>query len=147
MKEALAAQEREKLALEAKTIDQVAPGEQQPEVEHSFASENSESGIHLNRHWRHATGWFSYRLVDKKKEAVKLRITYYGLDSGRQFDILVNDQKLAEVNLDGSHGNGFFEEDYAIPATVRQAGVLTVKFVAHPGSLAGGVFGVRLMRE
>lgn len=146
MKEALATQEKERLALEAQTIDQVAPGEQQPEVEHAFASENSESGIHLNRHWRHAAGWFSYRLVDKKKEAAKLRITYYGLDTGRHFDILINDQKLAEVHLDGSHGNDFFEVDYAIPAAIRQAGALTVKFVAHPGSLAGGVYGVRLMR-
>ena len=29
--------------LQAKTVDQITPGEQQPEVEHDFKSENSES--------------------------------------------------------------------------------------------------------
>ncbi len=142
-------QEKAKMALEAQTIDKVAPGEQQPESDHFFKAEGTESGVHQNRHWRHATGWFSYNLKDKKGEAKFLRLTYYGLDRGRNFDILINDKKIATVNLDGSQGDRFYTVDYPIPAELIKKGkdnTLVTKFKAHPGSVAGGIYGVRLMK-
>jgi len=138
--------EKEKLALESITIDQVAPGEQQPETEHNFKGEATESGIHNGRHWRHAYKWFSYDLKDLKKEAKKLRITYFGLDRDRYFDILVNENLIASVHLDGSKGNKFFDVDYDIPENIKKE-TLTVKFVAKEGSIAGGIYYVRLLRE
>lgn len=144
----LAMEEAERLALEKRTIDQVAPGEQQPETEHNFKGENTESGVHLNRHWRHAAGWFSYDLSDKKQEAKTLQITYFGLDSGRTFDILLNGQKLATVTSKGEHGPDFFTVDYPITDHFKpkSEGVWEVKFKAHEGSVAGGIYGVRLLR-
>jgi hypothetical protein len=35
----------ERLALDARTIDQVAPGEQQPESDHAFKGEGADAGI------------------------------------------------------------------------------------------------------
>ena len=63
-------EEREKAlqALETATIDFVQPGQQQPETEHNFKSMDSENGVHQDRHWRHARGWFSYELKDSDKE-------------------------------------------------------------------------------
>lgn len=142
--------ERERLALEHRTIDHVAPGEQQPEVEHNFKGEDTEAGPYRGRHWRHARGWFSYELRDPKSEASTLRVTYSAADSGRTFDILMNDVKVATVELDGSQPGDFFSVDYAVPEAAREKaedGVLVTKFVAHPGSMAGGVFDVRLLRE
>ncbi len=142
--------EEEKRQLEAQTIDQVAPGEQQPESDHFFKAEDTESGVHQDRHWRHATGWFSYELKDEKKEAAFLRITYYGLDKDRNFDILINDTRIATVELDGSQGDGFFTVDYPIPPNVVQEApdnTLVTKFAAHKGSTAGGIYGVRLMKK
>jgi hypothetical protein len=55
--------------LDALTIDQVAPGEQQPESDHFFKAEGADAGVNKGKHWRHATGWFSYDLTDKKSEA------------------------------------------------------------------------------
>jgi hypothetical protein len=37
--------EAERLALDARTIDQVAPGEQQPESDHFFKAEGGDAGI------------------------------------------------------------------------------------------------------
>jgi hypothetical protein len=142
--------ESAKIALEIQTIDQVAPGEQQPESDHNFKSENTETGVHMDRHWRHASGWFSYDLKDRKKEAVTLQITYYGMDNNRSFDILLNDVLLATQELKGDKGNEFYTIDYPIPADIVKNttnGILTLKFAAKPGSLAGGIYYVRLMRK
>lgn len=145
-------EEREKAlqALETATIDFVQPGQQQPETEHNFKSMDSENGVHQDRHWRHARGWFSYELKDSDKEAAILRITCFGQDGGRNFDILMNGKLLATVNLDGSKGDTFVDMDFEIPAEIlasNKDGKFEVKFVAHPGSIAGGIFGVRLMRN
>tara|TARA_R110002050_G_scaffold93328_1_gene195093 strand:+ start:16806 stop:19163 length:2358 start_codon:yes stop_codon:yes gene_type:complete len=144
----LAAEEAAKQQLAAQTIDLVFPGEQQPESDHFIESEQSQIGVHQGRHWRDARGWFSYQLRDEKREAKKLRVMYFGLDNNRHFNILMNDQFVAEVNLDGSKGFEFFTEDYAIPNDILEQshGQLTVKFEAKDGSIAGGVFEVRLMK-
>lgn len=148
MQQELAAEEAAQQQLAANTIDLVFPGEQQPESDHFIESENSQIGVNQGRHWRDAKGWFSYRLKDEKKEAKKLRVMYFGLDNNRHFNILVNDQRIAEVNLDGSKGFEFFSKDYVIPSEVIQQsnGKLRVKFEAKDGSVAGGVYEVRLMR-
>lgn len=143
-----AADEHARITLQAKTIDQVAAGEQQPESDHFYKGEQSEVGIYNGRHWRHTRAWFSYELNDKQQEAKILQITYAGIDSGRRFEIQLNGIVIAKVN---SHGNTkeFFAVDYAIPADlVKNAnGKYTLKFVAETGSIAGGIYGVRLLRE
>jgi hypothetical protein len=140
--------EAERLELDARTIDQVAPGEQQPESDHFFKAEGGESGLAKGRHWRHASGWFSYDLTDRKSEARALRLTYSKGDAGRKFDILINGQLLAEVRLDDKAPRDLYTVDYAIPpALVAGAGgKLVVKFVARKGSMAGGLYGLRLLK-
>ncbi|WP_331345573.1 glycoside hydrolase family 127 protein [Cellvibrio sp. UBA7661] len=143
-----AADEQARLLLQAKTIDQVAPGEQQPESDHFYKGEQSEAGLHNGRHWRHSRAWFSYELNDKKQEAKTLQITYAGIDSGRRFDIYLNDVVIANVESTGN-AQAFFMVDYAIPGDLvkKSKGKYTLKFVASPGSIAGGIYGVRLLRE
>ncbi len=144
--EANADSEREReLAL---TIDSVAPGEQQPEVEHDYAGSGSEAGVNFGRHWRHASDWFGYRLSDPEAEATVLRITYWGADSGRRFRIELQDELLAEVELRGEHGPEFVTVDYPLPENLPRSedGSLALRFVAGPDSIAGGIYGVRLLR-
>ena len=45
-KERLAAEERANVVRDANTLDRVAPGEQQSEVEHNLAGAKTESGLH-----------------------------------------------------------------------------------------------------
>lgn len=148
MQAANAAREKERLALDAITIDQVAPGEQQPESDHFFKGEESDAGINNGRHWRDASKWFSYELKDPKREAKVLRLTFSKGDGGRQFDILINGRLLAEVTLAKDAPDEFYSRDFPIPAALVEAsgGALSVKFVAKPGSKAGGLYGLRLLR-
>ncbi|MBZ0255479.1 glycoside hydrolase family 127 protein, partial [bacterium] len=80
-KERLAAQERARAAREAATLDSVAIGEQQPEVEHDLKGEGMASGIHNGRRWRHGE-WIQYTLNTKGAENVELAVVYSGDDRG-----------------------------------------------------------------
>lgn len=148
MEAKMAKEEAVKEHLAAGTIDLVFPGEQQPESDHFIQSENTNAGVNQGKHWRDASGWFSYELKDKDKKAGTLRVMYFGLDSGRNFFIRMNDQKLAEVTLDGNKGSGFYTVDYDIPSSILENsdGTFRVKFEAKPGSVAGGIYEVRLIK-
>jgi DUF1680 family protein len=148
MRAETAANEAERLALDARTIDQVAPGEQQPESDHFFKGEGTEAGINNGRHWRHASKWFSYELNDPKGEAKVLRLTFAKADAGRRFDVEVDGVLAAEVALAGDVAQEFYHVDYPLAVSVPQPNPrkLIIRFVAKPGSVAGGLYGVRLLR-
>jgi DUF1680 family protein len=145
-KETLRREDAIRRALAARTVDQVSPGEQQPESDHAYEGEQSNAGTFRERHWRDAAHWFSYRLQNPKREAKTLRLTYFGGDKNRYFTILVNGKPLTEVKLDGDRGQDFFEADYELPEAARKATNLTVKFAAAAGSTAGGIYDVRLLK-
>lgn len=148
---ALAASEKSRLALEARTLDHVAPGEQQPEVEHGYQGEGSRSGTTHGRRWRDASNWFSYRLKAARGVPLELIVTYYADERGREFDLLVNDRALAHVKLDGSQRDRFIDVAYPIPpdiaASIGEDGLLTVKFAAAGKSRTASIFGLRLVRQ
>jgi len=145
MRSKAAAAESERLALDALTIDQVAPGEQQPESDHFFKGEGADAGLNGTRHWRHASKWFSYQLKDREGAARVLRLTFASGDAGRKFDVLLNGRLLQEVTIERK-GDAFYALDLPVPAGAALEGKLEVKFVAHPGSMAGGLYGLRLLR-
>jgi hypothetical protein len=102
----------------------------------------------MDRHWRHAAGWFSYDLKNPNKLDAVLQITYFGGDGNRRFDIYLNDKLLQMVDL-VAKGGMFYEVEYPIPADIIKNaanGLLTVKFEAAPGSIAGGIYGIRLLK-
>jgi hypothetical protein len=147
-RERLAAEERAKAARESATLDSVAIGEHQPEVEHAFAGEGTETGMHEGRRWRHGS-MLQYSLDAHGEKAVDLVVTYWGGDSGRTFDILANGTLLTTQELKAEKPGEFFEKHYPIPADVLAAaanGRVMVKFVAKAW-LAGGIFDLRLMKS
>ena len=130
--EQLAAAERARAAREAATLDRVTPGEQQPEVEHAYQGEDTDSGIYNGRHWRHGR-MIQYTLDPRGEKAVTLSVTYSGSDAGRQFDILANGTLIATQDLVAEKFGEFVEKFYVIPATVLAAapdGRVTIRFVA-----------------
>ncbi len=146
-KEKIAAQERARAALEAATLDAVAVGEQQPEVEHDLKGEGMESGTHNGRRWRHGD-WIQYTLNTQGVKEVTLAVTYSGDDRGREFDILVNGTAIATQKLTGEKPNSFIEKRYAIPSEILEkasTGRLTVRFSVKRW-LAGGLYDVRLLK-
>jgi len=164
----LADEEKARLDLDARTLDRVTPGEQQPEVEHAFAGEETSTGANLGRRWRDASRWFGYQFklagpspkTDSTTkddsasasgdEQLALRVTYFGADRDRHFDIVVDDRVIATVDLAGDKQDRFVEVSYPIPAGLvreaRPAGTLTVKFVAHEKSRTAGIYDLRLVR-
>lgn len=142
-----AAEEREKLLRDQRTVDFVAVGEQQPEVDHNLQGDGLETGIFNGRRWRHGKR-IEYTLNSKEQTSLLLSVTYSGNDSGRAFTITVNGQEIAKVELVGGQPGRFLEKTYPIPDEVlKQAkdGKLKVSFQATTW-LAGGLYDVRLLR-
>jgi uncharacterized protein len=154
-------QQQVSLQLAALTLDQINPGEQQPEVEHQYQGEQSRAGMHLGRHWRDSTAWFSYQLTDAKLVADTLstrvlRLDYFAGDVGRTFTIWFNGKKLTDISLPVPQqlrqvaSGDFYSVDYRIPPEVlalSNNGKHQLKFVAASGSVAGGIYGIRLLRQ
>ncbi|MDB5327418.1 MAG: acetyl-CoA carboxylase, biotin carboxylase, partial [Phycisphaerales bacterium] len=149
LQQKLAAEAEAQRKLEARTVDQIVFGEQQPEQDHAIASKNSRTGHHGSRPWRDATsgGFFSARLALKPSAAQIIRCTYWGSDNHRTFDLLLDGKLLATQVLANAHPGDFFDVDYAVPADVLLAKKenVTLEFRPHEGSTAGGVFGCRVL--
>jgi DUF1680 family protein len=146
-----AAEEKASRDLAARTVDTVRPGEQQPEVDHGLASANSTSGYFSDRSWRDARdgGWFSYTLATgNNTQPLALVCTYWGDEVGaRTFDVQVDGSTIATENISDRNTGRFYEVTYRIPATLTAGKPsVTVKFQGHPGNMAGGVFGLALVK-
>ena len=147
-RERLAAEERTKAAREAATLDSVAVGEQQSEVEHGFKGGNSKTGLYRERRWRGGSS-LEYTLDPKGATSVDLAITYWGADRGTHFDILVNDVRVGTETQDGSGRRDFIEKRYPIPEQVLAASKekqLVVRLAARGGGV-GSIYDLRLMKS
>ncbi len=150
--DSIAADEKAKLELENRTIDFVAPGEQQPEADHDMKSFNSKSGNSLDEFWRDANndGYFSYNLATKGKTDLSLIVRYWGYEWGsRMFDIYIDDNKLISENNTGRWYQSKFQDvEYKIPnSMIEGKDNIRLKFQASPGSVAGAVYYIRLVYQ
>lgn len=144
-----AAQQRER-DITARTVDFIPIGTFEVERNHNLQGERTSAGSFQGRAWRHAAdgGWFSYDLKVPTGGRAELLCTFWGSDKGhRTFDILADGHKLATVDLQGDRPGQFFDVAYPIPAeTLTGKSRVTVLFQAHPGSFAGGLFDIRIVK-
>ncbi|UEG52267.1 glycoside hydrolase family 127 protein [Mucilaginibacter daejeonensis] len=150
--DSMAAVERDKMALDKRTIDQVAPGEQQPEVDHSMQTKNSNTGNNYDEFWRDARngGYFSYDLATNDEKGLKLMVRYRGGEQrDKAFDIYIDDQKLMTLNgPDKGNAGKFMNVEYDIPDSLtRGKKRIRVKFQAHDNSAVSAVYNVKLLRK
>ncbi len=89
-------QELDAAALEAKTVDKVSCGEQQPEVGHLYKGEKSYSGYDEDRFWRSTRGYMSYQLSNKNREGQFLDISALDDITLENIEISIN-EKPAEI--------------------------------------------------
>lgn len=149
----LADEEKARQALEARTVDKVNPGEQQPETDHRMETDDSNKGNTEGIFFRDAKNghYFSYLMQTKGETNLSLQLKFWGQDEWRtsEFDIYVNDKLLCSVN--NSHRwrtTQFKTVDYAIPSEfVKGKKEIRVKFVAHKGKQVGQIYGVRLVKH
>ena len=147
------ADEQRRQALEDRTLDEVAPGEQQPEVDHQYRGVDSNTGVRMGRHWRDTGKWISYRLRAPESAeptaAVEIMLTFDGGDQHEGFEVRADGRRLTTVSLQGDAKNGFVERQIALPGSIAQSvfrqGV-TIELIAAGGRRTSALFGVRLLR-
>ena len=149
-KAAQAALEREK-RLAARTTDTVAVGDLGAERAHGLHPKRSNAGEFNGRLWRDAApgGSFSYKVKAIPDAPLMLLATYWGSDGGnREFAITVDGKKIATERLANKHPGEFYDVEYDIPVELtagkRQ---VVVGFAGLPGQMAGGLFGLRVLKK
>ena len=149
----LAKAEQERLAVEARTVDKVQPGEQQPETDHQMETDRSNTGSSNDVHFRDASDghYFSYLMQTKGLTELDLRLKYWGVGEWKthEFDIFVDDTLIQYVNNTGKYRISEFKyETYPIPAELLKGKTqVRVKFVAKPRKQIGEIYEVRLMKN
>ncbi|MEN6424765.1 MAG: beta-L-arabinofuranosidase domain-containing protein [Phycisphaerales bacterium] len=148
--EGFLAEQKAQRDLKLRTVDEVAIGDPRSEPAHAMKGERTTSGLHFGRAWRHASegGWFSYTLKVLPGVPQELRVGYWGSDAGgREFDILVDDVRLATVKLENNKPGVFHDETYPLPMRlIENKSTVTVEFQAHPGMMAGGIYGCAILQ-
>jgi DUF1680 family protein len=144
--------EKEKLTIQKRTIDFVAPGEQQPEVDHAMESDQSRAGSTHNEFWRDAEdgGYFSYQLATGNEKGLGLMVRYWGAEWGnRKFEIYIDNEKLiTEDNTGRWNQSKFIDLVYAIPdSMILGKKYIRIKFQSLPQNSAGAIYYVRLLKE
>ena len=151
--EQIAREEQERQALEARTVDKVQPGEQQPETDHKMETDRSNTGNTNDVFFRDARDghYFSYLMQTGGQTDLTLRLRFWGQDEWRtcEFDIMIDDQLMCSVNNTHKWRTSQFKtEDYPIPADLLKGKTqVRVKFVAKPGRQVGEIYGIRLLRN
>lgn len=141
----------ERNLLEQMTVDFFQPGDRQDESDHNVEDENSNPYRFRDRPSRVATGgWFSFDLqVDPVNQNI-LAVEYWrgGFRRPRIFEILVDGEKIADVDITPPIENRYFISQYEIPLNLtRGKDKVSVQFLSHERRMIGPVFGVRSVRR
>jgi hypothetical protein len=130
-------------ALQSRTIDQVRVGEKQDEDNHRMQGEKT-----ANEGGRVAKegGWFSWEMKVIPDQSQELHIKYCYTWSAGPFDILVDNEKLATVQLT-SERNLSHTTIYRLPDKVTQAKEkVIIKFQATPRSSTANIVDCRIVK-
>ena len=121
----MAQTEAEREALEARTLDFVAPGEQQSEAGHDVQySSDSSTGMYNSERYRdaRANGYIQYTLYNNSglDENLSVMMRFNLADKGRMGTLTVDGTKIADITIPtafkGSNANGFYNVEYTIRA-------------------------------
>ncbi|SHE44833.1 glycoside hydrolase family 127 protein [Chryseobacterium takakiae] len=142
-----AEEEAETRRLDLITADKIQLGEQQPESDHYFESNDSNTGYMEDCHFRDAKGWFSYRMKNPGKNAEYLYILYFDANANRALNVEVNGKKVSAKKLEGKAGNSPQYLLLPIPETEKDKEILSVKFYAEEQMQTSKIIEVRLLTQ
>ncbi|KAA9349758.1 glycoside hydrolase family 127 protein [Larkinella humicola] len=94
-------QEAEALVLDASTVDKVNCGEQQPEVDHNYQGEKSDSGYDDERFWRRTRSFIAYQLQNKNRTGKYIDIRALDDIKPDQVSVLIDDRPAEVLSADG----------------------------------------------
>jgi DUF1680 family protein/beta-xylosidase len=143
---ALHSSEQARLALDARTVDLVIPGEQQPEVEHTFTNGDSSAGHSFGRSSRSAQDWFGYTLHTHGKNNLELQLTHWGNAwQPASYTVEINGQPIGEITISGQDGERFIVKTIPVPALLTSS-VMKLTFRGTKSSLGvPALYEVRLV--
>ena len=150
--ENLAKEEADRQALDARTVDKVQPGEQQPESDHFMETDGSGQGVDNDVAFRDVQNghYFSYLMQTQGEENLDIRIRYWGQDEWRtcEYDLYADDVLVKSVNNSKKWRSSVWQyETYEIPAEALKGKTqVRIKFVAKPGRQAD-IYEVRLLKK
>jgi hypothetical protein len=131
-------QEAEALALEARTVDKVNCGEQQPEVDHAYKGEKSDSGYDDDgRFWRNTRSYISYQLQNKGLAGKTLDIHFSGNLKTEDVGIFINDRAAEIIAV----------KDKVIVLKTDDKEMVSLKIVSENGRPTPRFFQIRLIKE
>ncbi|WP_461065687.1 glycoside hydrolase family 127 protein [Spirosoma horti] len=130
-------QETEALALDANTVDKVNCGEQQPEVDHAFKGEKTESGYDDERFWRRTRSYIIYQLQNKNRVGKYIDIRALENIIPDTVDFLIN-EKPAEILSKG---------EKTIRLKANDNDVITLKIIAQSGKNTPRFHQIRLVTQ
>ena len=156
--EQIKAEEAAMLALDARTVDKVTPGEQQPEADHRMQSENSSTGNEDNKPYRtiRRGGYFSYEMDTDGLDDLLLSVGYWGNETSspnpnfpRALDILVDDELVISETAFPMTGQKKIErKEYALPKSSLQGkDRVRITFRSQANAMAARIFDIRLVKE
>lgn len=150
-------EEATRLALAARTVDQVAPGEQQSEVEHNYRplgeTAQQETGAFLGRQFRRASDGFAYTLrplgrhgEGDEAQALELSLKVFGSEAGKACRVLVNGKEVGRVEMQFPEPDHFLDYTFAIPAELSGAESLEVRLESFDQRPTPMIFELALRR-
>jgi DUF1680 family protein len=142
-----AARERQR-AIDAASFDIVKLGDENDEKARHLRSDISypvSYRRHIGRDARDG-GFFEFD-ARVGEGALSLRCTYWADERDKWFHIAIDGQRIATQRLNGSRVYDFIDVDYSVPPELTRGKTqVRVKIEPEPGSRAGPVFGVRVLR-
>jgi DUF1680 family protein len=118
-------------------IDSIQIGNDQYELSHKVAGEETESGDREGFHYRYAkpNGWFSYEMKVIETEDTYLELCYLPVNCKEGFDIFINDSLLTHELTEKLPWFKPVKKSYLIPKeSINNKASVTVKFVAKGNS-------------
>jgi len=150
-------------ALKERTVDFVAPGEQQSEAGHEYNySSNSGKGNYNGESYRDAGsgGYVEFALFnpDGLIENLSVLLRFTTADKGRKATLTVDGEKLGDIvipeSVKGADDRGFFNMEYPLSvkqatdaATGRGKAKFVVRLTADKGTMTPGLYYLRLMKD
>ena len=131
-RERLAAAERARAERDARTLDSVAAGQQQSEVEHDFTGERVEAGETDGHHWRRGRR-VEYTLDPRGATRAVLAVTLSAAESDRALEVTVNGHPVAQPLASREAAPGWVERQWDVPSAAAADGRLTVRFSVAEG--------------
>ena len=129
-------QEIEAMAIEAKTVDKINCGEQQPEVDHHYKGEKSDSGYDDGHFWRNTRSYISYQMVNKKGAGKFIEISFLDNFKLDNLDVLINEKTVEIIS----------KNDKLIRFNVDANEVFNLKIKSKDGRPTSKLYQIRIIK-